>query len=274
MFSQPGIAELIKNAESGLERSSRSQMMPSLLDGDSLSLDYDRELVLSAAKQCQVELEGHSSKCSPVFGNEFRQTVVELLGAAERAKEAAEEMLREAGEAKTEAAGGLVTWIQWLMTSMETSETSGEREELRRTLQHLNASMTGLGQVFSVAAASPASPGPGGELRSLRSPGGQPSSPEMVDTDRGRVLTPHGRWQVVNGLARPVIKYEGDPDTRPITSREVVWIVRGLHQLSASLNGHYGLRVQSLYSEDSVRGQMARLVLAATVNYHMSAEPK
>ena len=75
MFSQPGIAELIKNAESGLERSSRSQMMPSLLDGDSLSLDYDRELVLSAAKQCQVELEGHSSKCSPVFGNEFRQTV-------------------------------------------------------------------------------------------------------------------------------------------------------------------------------------------------------
>merc|ERR1740123_1685922 len=164
VFSQPGIAELIKNAESGLERSTRGQMMPSLLDGDSLSLDYDRELVLSAAKQCQVELEGHSSKCSPVFGNEFRQTVVELLG--------------EAGEAKTEAAGGLVSWIQWLMTSMETSETSGEREELRRTLQHLNASMTGLGQVFSVAATSPASPGPGGELRSLRSPGGQPNSPE------------------------------------------------------------------------------------------------
>ena len=35
---------------------------------------------------CQAELEGHTSKCSPVFGNEFRQTVVELLGAAERAK--------------------------------------------------------------------------------------------------------------------------------------------------------------------------------------------
>ena len=28
--------------------------MPSLLDSDSLSLDYDRELVLSAAKQCQA----------------------------------------------------------------------------------------------------------------------------------------------------------------------------------------------------------------------------
>ena len=90
----------------------------------------------------------------------------------------------------------------------------------------------------------------------------------MVDTDRGRVLTPHGRWQVVNGLVRPVIKYKGDPDTRPIKSREVVWIVRGLHQLSASLNGHYGLQVQSLHSEDSVKGQMARLVLAATVNYY------
>ena len=89
-----------------------------------------------------------------------------------------------------------------------------------------------------------------------------------METDRGRVLTPHGRWQVVNGLARPVIKYEGDPDTRPITSREVVWIVRGLHQLSTSLNSHYGLRIQSLYSEDSVKGQMARLVLASPVNYY------
>ena len=28
--------------------------MPSRLDSDSLSLDYDRELVLSAAKQCQA----------------------------------------------------------------------------------------------------------------------------------------------------------------------------------------------------------------------------
>ena len=44
--------------------------------------------------------------------------------------------------------------------------------------------------------------------------------------------------------------------------------MRGLHQLSASLNGHYGLQVQSLHSEDSVKGQMARLVLAATVNYY------
>ena len=35
----------------------------------------------------------------------------------------------------------------------------------------------------------------------------------MEDTDRGP-----GRWQVIKGLARPVIKYEGDPDTRPITT--------------------------------------------------------
>ena len=65
-----------------------------------------------------------------------------------------------------------------------------------------------------------------------------------MDTDRGRALTPHGRWQVFNGLVRPVIKYEGDLETRPITSLEVVWIVRSHHQFSASLNSHYGLRIQ------------------------------
>ena len=266
MFSNPGIPELLKMAESGLDRGNKAQMMPSLLvcreDGDS---DYDKEVVISAAKQCLVELEGHNSKYSPMFGNEFRQTLVELLGTAERAREAAEEMLRETGEVKSEARG-LASWVEWMLSSMETSNPSGEREELRRTVQHLTQSLAGLGVVFSVEAPA-ASPGLRGDTRSPRSPR-SPGSPEMVDTDQGRVLTPHGRWQVVNGLARPVVRYEGDPDTRPITGREVIWIVRALHQLGASLNTQYGRSLGSVYSEDSVRGHMARLVLAAPVNYY------
>ena len=44
--------------------------------------------------------------------------------------------------------------------SPKRDQRSGDREKLRRTLQHLNASMTGLGQVFSVVAPPPLQ-GPG-----------------------------------------------------------------------------------------------------------------
>ena len=33
------------------------------------------------------------------------------------------------------------------------------------------------------------------------------NEPEMVESDNGLVLTPHGRWQIVQGLAKPVIRY-------------------------------------------------------------------
>ena len=69
--------------------------MPSLLEAGSLVLEQDKELVTGAARQCLLELEGHSVKYKAVFGNEFRQTVVELVAVSERARGAAEETLKE-----------------------------------------------------------------------------------------------------------------------------------------------------------------------------------
>lgn len=38
--------------------------------------------------------------------------------------------------------------------------------------------------------------------------GGRGSNePELVESGNGLVLTPHGRWQVVQGLTRPVIRW-------------------------------------------------------------------
>ena len=89
----------------------------------------------------------------------------------------------------------------------------------------------------------------------------------MVETAQGLVLTPHGRWQVVQGLARPVPRYEGDPDTRPITGQEVVWLVRRLHQASQHLNTLHGDLLARYYQDPGVLGQAARLVLAPPVHF-------
>ena len=52
--------------------------MPCMLDTSNLAVE-DREGVYSAARACLLELEGQGARYSPVFGNEFRQTVGELL---------------------------------------------------------------------------------------------------------------------------------------------------------------------------------------------------
>lgn len=220
VFNQPGVSGLIQNAEVGLDRG-KGQMMPSLLDNDTMTVDHDRELVLSAARQCLMELEGHSNKYSPVFGNEFRQTVVELLGVAERAKEAMGDMLQEMGDrkGKEDGMGTMTSWLSWIFGSVGDNEDNMEKEEMKKSVTHLNSAMSSLGEVFSVSPA--VSPGKSGDGCSRRQGAGGPHSPDMVETDNGLVLTPHGRWQVVQGLVRPVVRYEGDPDTRPITQERL-----------------------------------------------------
>merc|ERR1719219_65469 len=273
VFSQPGVADLVRNAEAGLERGNKGAGevqgllgMPSLLEGaGSLVAEQDREVVTSAARQCLLELEGHSVKYWPVFGNEFRQTVVELLAVSDKAKTAAEEMLKELGECSggRKEEGMLSKILGWLAASGD-SEDSQETEELRKTVHHLTASMAGLQEIFSVAASAPDR---GGGGRRVTAGPGSPGQPEMVETAQGLVLTPHGRWQVVQGLARPVPRYEGDPDTRPITGQEVVWLVRLLHQASQHLNTLHGDLLQRYYYDPSLLGQAARLVLAPPVHF-------
>jgi len=274
VLSQPGVPELMKIAEASLDRGNRGQFMPSLLDSDGMTLDQDRELVNSAAKQCLLELEGHSVKYAPVFGNEFRQTVVELLGVAERAKDAAGDTLQEIGDSRSKdsGAGTISSWITWLLGSGDEGDDSQEVDDLKKTVQHLGSSVTGLGEVFSVAPANAGVVvgGQGGVGACQRRQGGSPSpnTPEMVKTENGFVLTPHGRWQVLQGLAKPVIKYEGDPDTRPITQQEFVVLVRMFHQASLKLNKYFGTKLGVWYNDAGVQGQVARMLLAAPTNFY------
>jgi hypothetical protein len=90
------------------------QLKPSMPDTSNLAVE-DREGVYSAARACLLKLEQPGARYSPVFGNEFRQTVGELLASAERANDAASEMLKENGasKGKEEALVGLIKWVLW-----------------------------------------------------------------------------------------------------------------------------------------------------------------
>ena len=111
------------------------------------------------------------------------------------------------------------SWLQWLMGEQNRSPSgSAEAEELRRCIQHLSCSTAALAEVFSVSM-----PGENSEERQsgggVGGGAGGSRAPERLETEAGRVLTPHGRWQHVQGIAKGEVKYEGDPDLAPITHR-------------------------------------------------------
>ena len=51
--------------------------------------------VISASRQCVIELEGTAFKYEPIFGNLFRQTVSDILLLAARARTVAEDTVIE-----------------------------------------------------------------------------------------------------------------------------------------------------------------------------------
>ena len=44
-----------------------------------------------------------------------------------------------------------------------------------------------------------------------------------------KFLTDHNRWQLVQGIAKGEVRYEGDPDLAPITHR---WVFGKSHRIN------------------------------------------
>jgi len=194
-----------------------------------------------------------------LFDTEFRQSIVDLLSSAERAREAAAAGLAEVQKSDEKEEGG-VSWIQWLVGEQgQSPSNSAEAEELRRCIQHLSCSTAALAEVFSVSM-------PGGESSERQSGalsgGSGGRAPERLETEAGRVLTPHGRWQLVQGIAKGEVRYEGDPDLAPITHSEVVFLVRMLHQASLWISERWGPQLRRNWYSKGLLGEATRQVLA------------
>jgi len=255
VFSQSGLSHLLQGAEGALGRKeSCSPLMPSLLATPPPLEDG----LVAATRQAVMELEGPGFNYSPLFDTEFRQNIVDLLSSAERAREAAAAGLAEVQKSE-EREEGSGSWIQWLMGEQSHSPAgSAEAEELRRCIQHLSCSTAALAEVFSVS-----TPGENGERLSGGVGGGAGSrAPERLETEAGRVLTPHGRWQLVQGIAKGEVKYEGDPDLAPITHSEVVFLVRMLHQAGLWVGERWGPALRRTWYARGLVGEAARQVLA------------
>ncbi|ROT66415.1 Sphingomyelin phosphodiesterase 4 [Penaeus vannamei] len=92
---------------------------------------------------------------------------------------------------------------------------------------------------------------------------GDLNGPQQVNTPNGPVLTNYGRYQLMSGLQRRDIRYEGDPDLKPICTYEVPLLVRWLYSLALLVNAKYGSVIQGLYSRRDLLGTMCKLLIKA-----------
>ncbi|PIO29602.1 hypothetical protein AB205_0124150 [Aquarana catesbeiana] len=74
------------------------------------------------------------------------------------------------------------------------------------------------------------------KLGNVKDENGRNHLPDCVQTENGVLLTDLGRKQIINGLRKFDIQYQGDPELQPIRSYENATLVRLLYQLSQALN--------------------------------------
>uniref|UniRef100_A0A8C7LKC2 Sphingomyelin phosphodiesterase 4 n=1 Tax=Oncorhynchus kisutch TaxID=8019 RepID=A0A8C7LKC2_ONCKI len=87
--------------------------------------------------------------------------------------------------------------------------------------------------------------------------------PDCVQGENGLILTDLGRMQIINGLRRFEIEYQGDPELQPIRSYENAVLVRLFFKISSLVNERFGGHMEVLCSRQDFLGRLGRHYLAS-----------
>uniref|UniRef100_A0A8B9XXA0 Sphingomyelin phosphodiesterase 4 n=1 Tax=Bos mutus grunniens TaxID=30521 RepID=A0A8B9XXA0_BOSMU len=87
---------------------------------------------------------------------------------------------------------------------------------------------------------------------------GKKQLPDCIVGDDGLILTPLGRYQIISGLRRFDIEYQGDWELQPIRSYESASLVRALFQLSSAINRRFAGQMAALCSRADFLGSFCR----------------
>uniref|UniRef100_A0A674AK51 Sphingomyelin phosphodiesterase 4 n=1 Tax=Salmo trutta TaxID=8032 RepID=A0A674AK51_SALTR len=87
--------------------------------------------------------------------------------------------------------------------------------------------------------------------------------PDCVQGENGLILTDLGRMQIINGLRRFEIEYQGDPELQPIRSYENAVLVRLFFKISSLVNERFGGHMEALCSRPDFLGRLGRHYLAS-----------
>ncbi|XP_078665736.1 sphingomyelin phosphodiesterase 4-like isoform X2 [Branchiostoma floridae x Branchiostoma belcheri] len=209
--------------------------------------------------QC-LELESSGFEYKLMFGEETSAAIVQLLQILSQARRTAQTLSQP-----DDTGTSLLAWMG-LGGQTEPTANMGEGEEfggadLRKLDVHLEQSMHFLCMVFRL------DPPATQTVAHLTSAGScleadRTLPPECTEGEAGQVLTPRGRYQMMNGLRRFDIGYHGDPELQPIRSYENPALVRALYKVSTLMNQRFSDYLQAMYHRDDLIGRLAHQYLS------------
>uniref|UniRef100_A0A3P9QA95 Sphingomyelin phosphodiesterase 4 n=1 Tax=Poecilia reticulata TaxID=8081 RepID=A0A3P9QA95_POERE len=204
-------------------------------------------------------LEGQDCQYKQMFGSEVRAAVMRLIQIIAQARHTAKRISDQSSEAA--AGGSFLSWFGLASSDLSNAFPGAEPEDsgeyLKKTHEFLDRALENLCHIFKLnqnqLAQLVANLGP------AQDDGRANQLPDCVQGENGPVLTDLGRRQIINGLRRFEVQYQGDPELQPIRSYESALLVRLLYRASSLLNNR--AQMGALCSRSDFLGRLGRRYL-------------
>ncbi|XP_075574354.1 sphingomyelin phosphodiesterase 4 isoform X2 [Pelecanus crispus] len=267
VFAQPNLAEMIlKGEQLFLEpelviphRQHRLFMTPTL--GGSFFSSWPPTITDASfkVKSHVYSLEGQDFQYKQMFGTEVRNLVLKLAQLICQAQQTAKSISDHSAE--TTASQSFFSWFRFTPSEMNGSYTGSDLDEIgqdsiKKTDEYLEKALEYLCQIFKLNEA---------QLTQMmmkcgtaQDENGKKQLPDCIESEDGLILTPLGRYQIINGLRRFEVQYQGDTELQPIRSYENATLVRLLFRLSSALNERFADQMDVLCSREDFVGRLCR----------------
>uniref|UniRef100_A0A5F9C2U2 Sphingomyelin phosphodiesterase 4 n=1 Tax=Oryctolagus cuniculus TaxID=9986 RepID=A0A5F9C2U2_RABIT len=204
-------------------------------------------------------LEGQDCEYTPMFGPEVRALVLRLAQLITQAKQTAKSISDQCTESP--AGRSFLSWLGFWPADANGCYPANDLDELgqdsvRKTDEYLEKALEYLRQIFRLSEAQLAQLTLA--LGAAQDENGKKQLPDCIVGENGLILTPLGRYQIINGLRRFEIEYQGDSELQPIRSYEIAGLVRALFRLSSAINHRFAGRMAALCSRDDFLGGFCR----------------
>uniref|UniRef100_A0A8C3AKE4 Sphingomyelin phosphodiesterase 4 n=1 Tax=Cyclopterus lumpus TaxID=8103 RepID=A0A8C3AKE4_CYCLU len=234
VFSQPNLAEMIQKGEQLFlepehvlhHRQPRGYLTPS--QGGSFLSSRQRVVtdMVFRVKSHVYALEGQDCQYKQMFGTELRGAVMKLIQIIAQARQTAKRISDHSSEAA--AGGSFLSWFGMGSSDLNNTFSGAEHEEsgecLKKTHEFLDKALENLCQIFKLNQGQLAQLI--ANLSSSQDDGNGKQLPDCIQGENGPILTDLGRQQIISGLRRFDIQYQGDPELQPIRSYENALLVR------------------------------------------------
>ncbi|KAM6340872.1 sphingomyelin phosphodiesterase 4 isoform 2-T2 [Alca torda] len=267
VFAQPNLAEMILKGEQlflepelVIPHRQHRLFMTSTLGGSFFSSWPPTITDASFKVKSHVySLEGQDFQYKQMFGTEVRNLVLKLAQLICQAQQTAKSISDHSAE--TTASQSFFSWFRFTPAEMNGSYTGNDLDEIgqdsiKKTDEYLEKALEYLCQIFKLNEA---------QLTQMmmkcgtaQDENGKKQLPDCIESEDGLILTPLGRYQIINGLRRFEVQYQGDTELQPIRSYENATLVRLLFRLSSALNERFADQMDALCSREDFVGRLCR----------------